>query len=124
MTSRGDLALHFSRSLKVKSFVSKRHLSGTVCSLQVLFHSPYGNVLTFVLSGGNSIDRKQKIRLWTFLSECKTLSNSTEIYNLIKDSCKHVPYSPVRKTKKCTMKANFVCLLSEFLGTAMYQEGQ
>lgn len=68
--------------------------------------------------------RRKIIRLWTFLSECKTLSNSTEIYNLVKDSCKHVPYSPIRKTENCTMKANFVRLLSEFLGMAMYREGQ
>lgn len=68
--------------------------------------------------------RRKIIRLWTFLSDGKTLSNSTEIYNLIKDSCKHVPYSPIRKTEKCTMKANFVCLPSAFLGMAMYQEGQ
>lgn len=69
--------------------------------------------------------RRKIVRLWTFLSEYKTLSNSTEIYNLVKDSsCKHVPYSPLRKTENCTMKANSVCRLSEFLGTAMYREGQ
>lgn len=67
--------------------------------------------------------RGKIIRLWT-LFWCKTLSNSTEIYNLVKDACKHIPYPPIRKTKNCTMKANFVCLLSEFLGVAMYQEGQ
>lgn len=32
--------------------------------------------------------------------------------------------SPMRKTKNCTMKAKWVCLLSEFLGMAMYHKGQ
>lgn len=71
----------------------------------MLFRSPSGNVLTFVLSGGNEIDRKLREHHYVmgFLFEYKTPSNSIEMYNLIKDSCKHV--SPIRKTKDCTVKA-------------------
>lgn len=61
VTSLGAPALGVGRSLKVKNLVSTRHWSGAVAgSRQVLCPPPAGDVLTFVLSGGNYIDGKQR----------------------------------------------------------------
>lgn len=126
MTSLGEPAHSISAKSESQEPVSKRHLSEMVCSHQVLFHSPYGNVSTFVLSGVAPLTGSggKLVTLGTFSFACKPLPNSTEFYQLTKKSCKHRPYFSYEKNQELYHEGKMVCLLSEFLRMAMYQEGQ
>lgn len=73
--------------------VSTRHLSGTVCSCQVLsvHHTAMSGLVCFQEVTQRTGSRGKLVTLWTFRWECKLPSNSLEFYHLTKDSCKHRP---------------------------------
>lgn len=106
--------------------VSKRHLSGTVCSRQVLsvHHMAMSGLVCF-----------QEVTQWTGSrrnsllygrSDGSASCYSTALNSIISSkTLVNTDHAfPRRKTKNCTMKANLVCPFSEFLGMAMYREGQ
>lgn len=93
-TSLRKPALHFCRSLDVKNLSPKGIYQNCLLTPSAFFSHHramfwllcFQEVTKLLASGG------KMITFWTFLSECKTLLNSTEIYSLLEDSCKHIPF--------------------------------
>lgn len=84
----------FCRSLDVKNLSLKGFYQGLFAHCKcfwihqmVMFQLLCFQEVTKLTGSGGKI-----ITLQTSLFECKTLSNSTEIYNLVRESCKHIPY--------------------------------
>lgn len=108
---------HLSGKSACQESVSERHLAGTGCSLHAPSHLPQSNILPVVLPGANQIDRKQREDHYTAdsVSWCKTLSDSSEIWTLRKEPCKHAPQFSWKRNRE--LYRGSACPVSDLPGT-------